>query len=169
MPGRIRIRVDFPDSIGRMQNAQPIVRDVLRRRMRQSVLWFARDVEINTPVDRGFTKASTASSVRGGVSGTVQGVVSQGGAARYLEDGTPPHFPPVAELERWAQRVIGQRGLGFVIARSIAKRGTSMNAMRRLGTRGYRMFARALEKNEGRIREHLRDGAREFARRIEGR
>lgn len=42
----------------------------------------------------------------------------------YVERGTRPHFPPVAPLERWAQTKLGQSGLGFVIARKIAQRGT---------------------------------------------
>ena len=32
-------------------------------------------------------------------------------------------MPPIAPIERWARRVIGVRGLGFVIARSIAEKG----------------------------------------------
>lgn len=42
----------------------------------------------------------------------------------FVEGGTRPHFPPVAPLERWAQTKLGQSGLGFVIARKIAQRGT---------------------------------------------
>ena len=42
----------------------------------------------------------------------------------YVEKGTRPHMPPVAPLERWAQTKLGKKGLGFVIARRIAREGT---------------------------------------------
>ena len=32
-------------------------------------------------------------------------------------------MPPVAPLERWGKRVLGERNLGFVLARSIARKG----------------------------------------------
>lgn len=44
--------------------------------------------------------------------------------ALYVEKGTRPHFPPVAPLARWAGLKLGDSSLGFVIARSIAKKGT---------------------------------------------
>lgn len=54
-----------------------------------------------------------------------RGIIGVGelyGAA--VEFGTRPHFPPVAPLERWAQTKLGKSGLGFVIARKIAREGT---------------------------------------------
>lgn len=51
-----------------------------------------------------------------------------GADARYspfVENGRRPgNMPPVAAIERWAQTKIGQSGLGFVIARSISRKGT---------------------------------------------
>ena len=52
----------------------------------------------------------------------VVGVDEKYGA--YVEFGTSPHFPPVAPLERWAQTKLGTPGLGFIIARKIARSGT---------------------------------------------
>lgn len=42
----------------------------------------------------------------------------------YVEKGTKAHFPPVAPLERWAQTKLGKSGIGFLIARKIAREGT---------------------------------------------
>ena len=44
--------------------------------------------------------------------------------APYIEFGTSAHFPPVAALEEWAQRKFRKKGIGFVIARAISRRGT---------------------------------------------
>lgn len=42
-----------------------------------------------------------------------------------MDEGRRPGaaMPPVAPIERWARRKLGQRGLGYVIARSIARKG----------------------------------------------
>jgi HK97 gp10 family phage protein len=45
----------------------------------------------------------------------------------YVEKGTRPHRPPVGPLERWAKTKLQQSGLGFVIARKIAREGTKAN------------------------------------------
>lgn len=41
-----------------------------------------------------------------------------------VEKGSEPHWPPPGPLELWAQRVLGDERLGFVVARAIAERGT---------------------------------------------
>ncbi len=43
--------------------------------------------------------------------------------ASAVEKGTKPHFPPPQSLSGWASRH-GMTGLEFVIARSIASKGT---------------------------------------------
>ena len=54
-----------------------------------------------------------------------------------MEEGRKPGtMPPVEPLERWARRKLGVRGLGFVIARSIARKGIAPR----------RFFARAIEQ-----------------------
>lgn len=37
--------------------------------------------------------------------------------------GRPPFMPPVAPFKEWAKRVLGDEGLGFVIARAVGRRG----------------------------------------------
>ena len=44
--------------------------------------------------------------------------------ATYVEFGTEPHMPPVEPLEQWAQKKLGEKGLGWAIAKKIAKEGT---------------------------------------------
>lgn len=63
-------------------------------------------------------------SIRKSVSGLTGEVVAGSKHAIFIEEGTRPHFPPVAPLERWATRKLGSSGLGFVVARKIAREGT---------------------------------------------
>lgn len=81
-----------------------------------------------------------------------------------MEEGRQPNstMPPVAPLERWGWRVLGQRGLGFVLARSIARKGIKP---RRFFERAIRQITdreRArLDRDIGRIlREELRRESR---------
>jgi len=43
---------------------------------------------------------------------------------KFLEFGTPPHMPPVEELEGWADRKLGDKDLAWAVAMGIKKRGT---------------------------------------------
>lgn len=56
--------------------------------------------------------------------------------AKAVEEGSRPHFPPAAALERWVQLKLGvpaedAPGVAFVIARAISKRGTKAHHMLR--------------------------------------
>jgi len=81
-----------------------------------------------------------------------------------VELGTRPHFPPVQPLADWAQHKLGlspaeARGVGFVIARKIARTGTKGAHMVTKGMASAErsilaIYARARE----RIAERLRRG-----------
>ncbi len=69
--------------------------------------------------------------------------------ARYVEEGTRPHFPPVDALRGWARRVLGSAAAAWGVARKIAREGTDPKpfvepgivAMKaRLQTRGISAF-----------------------------
>lgn len=44
--------------------------------------------------------------------------------ARYVEEGTRPHWPPVSALRGWARRVLGDESAAWAVARKIAAEGT---------------------------------------------
>jgi hypothetical protein len=47
--------------------------------------------------------------------------------ARYVEEGTAPHWIPVSampELKLWARRVLGDEGAAWAVRRGIAREGT---------------------------------------------
>lgn len=80
-----------------------------------------REIQRLAPVDTGIHRRGIVTSFSpAGLSGRVE---STSGYGRWLEEGTDPHFPPVAPLEEWARRH-GMPGMGFAIARAIAERGT---------------------------------------------
>ena len=51
-------------------------------------------------------------------------ILSSEDYSAYVEYGTSPHFPPPRALEGWAQRHGFGEGGGFLVAKSIARRGT---------------------------------------------
>lgn len=77
-------------------------------------------------VNRGITnQGGLQKSVNVYESTPKRGVVGVGEKyGLYVEQGSRPHFPPVAAIERWAQTKLGVRGAGFLIARKIARVGT---------------------------------------------
>lgn len=44
--------------------------------------------------------------------------------ARFVEEGTRPHWPPPGALDKWARRVLGDEDAAFPVARKIAREGT---------------------------------------------
>lgn len=44
--------------------------------------------------------------------------------ARYVEEGTAPHHPPVEPLRGWARRVLGDESAAHAVQQSIAQEGT---------------------------------------------
>ena len=105
------------------------------------------------------TPTSGAGMLRGSIIGNVrplQGLGVEGVIgtplpyAPAVEDGSRPHFPPIAPLADCARRKLGvseaeANSVGFLIARKIA----------RVGTEGAFMFRDALAANEAQILTRL--------------
>jgi len=86
-------------------------------------------------------------SVVGKTESETRGVMRVGeryGAA--VEYGSRPHFPPVAPIERWAQTKLGVAGIGFIIARKIARKGTKAQP-----------YVEPAFKNAGYVGQYFRD------------
>ena len=74
-----------------------------------------------------------------------------------MEEGRKPNstMPPVAPLERWGRRVLGVRGLGFVLARSIARKGIAPRRFfEKAIDRATKQEKAALDKEAGKIIRH---------------
>lgn len=44
--------------------------------------------------------------------------------ARFVEEGTAPHWPPIEPLKYWAQKVFGDEDAAYAVQATIAKHGT---------------------------------------------
>lgn len=44
--------------------------------------------------------------------------------AKYVEEGTRPHWPPIDPLKRWARRVLGEESAAWAVQKKIAAEGT---------------------------------------------
>jgi len=118
--------------------------------MRDATLLVQRAARENAPVDTGRLRASILPEVRT-MHNEVEGVVGSNVVyAPAVELGTRPHFPPPGALEPWARR----HGIPeFLVRRSIGTFGTSVQALRTVGTKGYRFLERAVDENADRIAE----------------
>lgn len=95
--------------------------------MSESVAYLQTEIKKELPRGgTGILRGTVFNEVRGTTLEGLRGVVAS--PLKYaivVEKGRRPgRMPPVAAIELWAKRVIGQSGLGFVIARAIGRRGT---------------------------------------------
>lgn len=128
------------------------------------------EVITRTPVGAsGSLRGSIFTEIKGEGRGAIRGVVaSRADYADHVEFGRRPGgaMPPWREgslLYRWVVRNLESRNgdfesVAFLVARATARRGT----------RGRRMFARALEGNQRRIDGRIRELLDEIARRVGG-
>lgn len=102
-----------------------IVNGALKQAMDKSTTHLKSEIRKEI-VDKGInSQGSLKKSVNVYESKATKGVVGVGEKyGEYVEYGTRPHFPPVEPLERWARLKLGASGLGFVIAKKIARVGT---------------------------------------------
>lgn len=123
--------------------------------MQESLAYLQTEVKNRTPT--GATAAlyqSIFTDIRGTTFTGMQGrVASPLSYAVFAEEGRPPgKFPPRAPIELWAQRVLGDASLWFIVARGIARHGT----------KGAHMFRDAAQKGKGVVRrifqQHFRIG-----------
>ena len=129
-----------------------------------------REVMTRTPVGAsGNLRGGIDTDIKGENPGVLRGVVaSRVPYAGYVEFGRRPGggMPPWREgtpLYRWVVRNLESRdgdfeSTAFLVARAIARRGIP----------GRRMFARALEENQGRVDKRIRELVDEIARRVGG-
>lgn len=94
--------------------------------MTESLAYLQQQVQERVPVNTGITRAGIFTTIRGSPLEMRGIVASPHEHMPVLEFGRKPggRMPPVDVIERWAYLKLGQAGLGFVIARSIAMKGT---------------------------------------------
>jgi HK97 gp10 family phage protein len=126
------------------QMARDLSGDAMLRGMRDATLIVERDAKKNVPVDTGRLRASITPEVQW-QSKTLRGVVGTNVFyGPYVETGTRPHWPPRGALSVWARRHGMSEG---VVRYSISKFGTSRQALKKVGTKGWRYLERAFTEN----------------------
>lgn len=97
----------------------------IRRMVLRIVIFLEGKVIDKTPVGAtNILRGSIFNDIRGS-GGDLTGVIAaQAVHGEAVELGTDPHWPPPGALDMWAQRVLGDASLGFLVARKISKDGT---------------------------------------------
>lgn len=101
--------------------AQDLSGEPVARSMKTATLYITADAKRLSVVDTGRLRSSISPAVE--VAGKrVLGIVgSNVKYAPFVEMGTKPHYPPLAALEKWANR----HGISaYLVQRAIGKRGT---------------------------------------------
>lgn len=62
--------------------------------------------------------------IRRTVKGLTGEVVAGAKHSIFIEEGTRPHWAPIAPLQAWAGRKLGDSGLGYAVQAKIAMKGT---------------------------------------------
>lgn len=139
----------------RVDNA---TRQAIYPAMTEATLLLEREVKQRTPV--GATEAARGSIqsgtelVRGRVVEVRGTVTSALGYMIPLEQGTRPHWVPIAPLKLWAKRVLGDERLAYAVRATIKKRGT----------KGAHMFRDGFEASKGKLERILQHGIDEWVR-----
>ena len=131
----------------------------LRKLLGEVAAHLRDQVRSNLPVDTGAARDSVVVAVDPSGLPTWARVSSPLEYVAQLEEGSPPHWPPVASLEPWARRHGFPAGCSgaFLVARAIARRGT----------RGRHMFANAVAESQGKIDDLAQRAGREIVERLE--
>lgn len=118
----VNVTIKGLDNAIRIFNKIPLKleRDI-RNQVIKSAFKIETDAKRRAASDTGRLRSSIQTEIR--KAGFEAIIFSDANYAAAIEKGTRPHFPPPTALEGWARRH-GMRGLEFMIARTIARRGT---------------------------------------------
>ncbi len=97
-----------------------------RTAMDESLEYLQHEIVTKASSNTGAFRASVFGEIRGRSLSEMRGIVASPLAyAVVIEYGRKPgkKMPPIGPIELWARRVLGESGLGFVIARAIGRRG----------------------------------------------
>lgn len=160
------LRIDFSE-LQRLEaqllQAPEAVRDELSRAVTEADVMLANAAAELTPRASGLLQKSLYHVEK--VNGlAVEGFI--GSALNYVapvELGTKPHFPPLEPLIDWVKTRLQvaeseARGVAFLVARKIARKGTE----------GARMFEQTLDSHRGQVDEIFRRAQERILARLGG-
>ncbi len=150
------IRFDNIDAWSRKLKDPSMIGIPIRKALLRTGVFAAGQTRDRTPVDTGRLRGSITSDVDNAPIPKFATIGSNLTYARPIEEGTSPHFPPLAALQPWAARhgfPTGNAG-AFLVARAIAQRGT----------KGHRMLEKGIGASKAFFRQQLRTAARDIER-----
>ena len=159
------IRVDLKDLEVLTKKYPDASRAARRAKITEALMLLEREVKINTPYGAGPIHLRDTIHSKVNVAGRkVVGLL--GTPAQYgepVELGTKPHFPPVEPLKFWVEKKLGYSGeeaesVAFLIARAISRRGT----------KGAKMFKRAISDKEAAVERILQEIPAEIIKQVQG-
>ncbi len=151
----ITISVDGDDELAAGLDPEKLIGPPFRRMLDRSGITVANKAKRNTPVWKGRLRASMAHEVDPAPIPVWAKVGTNVVYGPFVEDGTRPHWPPLAAIAPWA----ADHGIpAFLVARSIARKGTQ----------GKKMLANALESSQGDIAGFARRAEDEITQALTG-
>jgi hypothetical protein len=107
---------------------------VIEKNIVREIINGAQAVQAKTVID---ARSNVPTGVTGALSLSIQAgdititddnvealVLANADYSSFVEFGTRPHFPPIDALKDWCEKVLGDAGLAWVVARAISRRGT---------------------------------------------
>lgn len=163
MTFELTVDTKIPDTPLWNGSGPKIADDELRAAMNASVLQVKGAILPLVPVNQGFLRQGVQTSVIGEMVDLRGRIFDPITYALPVEEGTRPHFPPLAPLMRWAQLKLGvsekeSRSVAFLIARAISRRGT----------KAVRFFAQAWQATKGQVSERFAKARARIIERLGG-
>lgn len=143
----IRINIEGLDEVlAKFEDAPFVLARNLSFAMRKSCIDVVADAKPRTPADTEATRESIDYTVTPTAEGLRGVIMPHTEYAKWLHDGTNPHFPPVTALIPWVRDQLGvseadAKSVAFLVARKIS----------RVGTKAHPFLTDALKSNRSRI------------------
>lgn len=133
--------------LSKLRNSEQLYGPPFRDALQKSAIVVENEAKRLAPVDTGRLRASHHHWLDGGAVPLWAKIGPNASYARYVHDGTRPHWPPVAAIAGWARR----QGIEpFLVARAISKRGTKARPW----------LKNAVKAVEGDVKQYLSQAAK---------
>lgn len=169
----IDIKVNLTNFHQQMKASASVINAGSREGLLEVLTLLETSIKQDIPVASGTAKKSIhkiMKHAKNGWLGTVTAIGTAHGYITYIEEGRlPGGFPPPDKIRKWL--MITARGRAFVRSIAASYNLTEARALRaatflksraiaRFGTRGKRVFAKALRRHRGKIEPRIRNAIR---------
>lgn len=147
----IEFELEGVEELTKKVSSKYLLGSPLRRFFTKMALFAEGHAKKGTPSDTGRLRADITHKIDATPVPTFAKVYTTVKYGPFVESDTKPHFPPISALMPWAAR----HGVNvWAVAKSIARRGT----------KGKKMFEKALESTQPKMREAMSDLSKDIKR-----